>query len=307
MAYQWLSKFILEVRRRDGKPYPPQTLYSIICGLMRYVRELRPDINFFSGSHFAGLKRTLDAEMKRLRSLGLGVQKRQAEPISVSEENILWDKGLLGSNSPQTLLDTILFYCGLFFALRSGQEHRNLTISQTELVECTDGPAYLRYTENISKNNASGIAQRKITPKQVVHHANKDNPSRCFVKLYQEYVRHCPTERKTDAFYLTPLRKPKCDVWYSKIAVGHNTLDKTVKRLCAAAGIKGFKTNHSLRVTNATRLFQNGVDEQLIMSRTGHRSIEGVRTHKRISEEDLSKEKISPMQPQMEPSQRQRG
>ena len=46
---QWLSKFILEVRRRDGKPYPPQTLYSIMCGLMRYVRELRPEINFFSG------------------------------------------------------------------------------------------------------------------------------------------------------------------------------------------------------------------------------------------------------------------
>lgn len=67
--------------------------------------------------------------------------------------------------------------------------------------------------------------------------------------------------------------------------VGHNTLSKTVKRLCASAGISGFKTNHSLRVTNATRLFQSGVDEQLIMTRTGHRSIEGVRTYKRVSDE----------------------
>ena len=229
--------------------------------------------------------------MKRLRSLGLGTRKRQAEPISVSEESTLWDKGLLGSSSPQTLLDTIVFYCGLFFALRSGQEHRSLNVNQIELVECTDGQPYLRYTENISKNNAGGIAQRNITPKQVVHHSNEENPSRCFVSLYREYVRHCPTERKTGAFYLTPLKRPKEDVWYSNTAVGHNTLDKTVKRLCAAAGIQGFKTNHSLRVTNATRLFQSGMDEQLIMCRTGHRSIEGVRTYKRISEElkeDLS-------------------
>ena len=54
-------------------------------------------------------------------------------------------------------------------------------------------------------------------------------------------------------------------------------------RLCKAAGIEGFKTNHSLRATTATRLYNSGVDEQLVMERTGHRSIEG--DYKRTSEE----------------------
>ena len=72
-------------------------------------------------------------------------------------------------------------------------------------------------------------------------------------------------------------------MWYSTTPVGHNTLAKTVKRLCETAGISGYKTNHSLRVTNATRLFQSGIDEQLIMARTGHRSLEGVRAYKRVS------------------------
>ena len=67
--------------------------------------------------------------------------------------------------------------------------------------------------------------------------------------------------------------------------MGNNTLSQTVHRLCTSAGIKGYKTNHSLHVTSATRMFQGGVDEQLIMSRTGHRSIEGVRAYKRISGE----------------------
>ena len=223
--------------------------------------------------------------MKHLRSCGLG-SKKQAEPISIHEETILWEHGLLGSCSPQVLLDTMVFLCGMYFALRSGQEHRDLQFSQIELIEPSgNSPPYLVYTENISKNNTGGMAQRKLQPKQVMRHSNTSNQSRCFVHLFKEYVQHCPKERKTTCFYLTALKKPKGDVWYSDTPVGHNTLSKTVKRLCASAGISGFKTTHSLRVTNATRLFQSGVDEQLIMARTGHRSVEGVRSYKRISHE----------------------
>ncbi len=58
-----------------------------------------------------------------------------------------------------------------------------------------------------------------------------------------------------------------------------------MSRLCKAAGISGLKTNHSLRVTNATQLYASGVDEQLVMERTGHRSVDGVRTYKRTSDD----------------------
>jgi hypothetical protein len=43
--------------------------------------------------------------------------------------------------------------------------------------------------------------------------------------------------------------------------------------LCARAGFSGNFSNHSLRGTTATRLFQNGVDEQLICNVTGHSSL----------------------------------
>ena len=35
--------------------------------------------------------------------------------------------------------------------------------------------------------------------------------------------------------------------------------------ICQDAGIQGFKTNHSLRATRATHLYQQGADKQLIM------------------------------------------
>ena len=59
--------------------------------------------------------------------------------------------------------------------------------------------------------------------------------------------------------------------------------------MCSKAGIKGFHTNHSLRATSATRLFCAGTDEQLIMKRTGHQSVDGVRSYKRTSSQ-LSEE-----------------
>ena len=81
----WLSRFVLEVRRQDGEHYPPQTLYSMCCGLLRYVREVKPEINIFKDPQYADFQRRLHAEMKRLTSTGLGVKPKRAEPINMSE------------------------------------------------------------------------------------------------------------------------------------------------------------------------------------------------------------------------------
>ena len=39
----WLPAFINEARRQDGKPYPPNTLYLIVCALQLHLREHRSD------------------------------------------------------------------------------------------------------------------------------------------------------------------------------------------------------------------------------------------------------------------------
>ena len=33
----WLCRFVLEVRRKDGKPYPPNTLDQLCCGILNVV------------------------------------------------------------------------------------------------------------------------------------------------------------------------------------------------------------------------------------------------------------------------------
>ena len=290
-----LTHFILEIRKKDGSEFPPNSLHHLVCGLMRYIRHQgRPELDFFKDSEFTSFRTSLDAEMKRLQSLGIGSKRRQAEILTEEEENVLWERGLLGDASPQALLNTMVFMCGLYFALRSGQEHRQLRFQpcQIQLHEPQGGKPYLQYIEDISKNRPGGLKGRKQKPKVVKHHANTDHPERCFVRLYKLYVQKCPEGRPHDAFYLQPKHVAATDsCWFSARPLGHNSLGKTVARLCKSAGITGFKTNHSLRATAATRLYQSGIDEQLIMERTGHQSSEGVRSYKRTSQqqsEDIS-------------------
>ena len=102
--------------------------------------------------------------MKHLRSLGLGVKKKQAEPITIAKENLLWERGFFGDSSSQVLLDTTLFLCGVHFVLRSGEEHRRLQLSQFELISPANDDAYLVYTKNYSKNNQGGLQHRKVKP-----------------------------------------------------------------------------------------------------------------------------------------------
>ena len=182
----WMTHFILEVRKRNGEPYPPNSLYPIIAGVMCHIRHTGRAIDCFKDASFCQFRVSLDAELKRLQGEGIGSHKRRAEIITESEENILWKKGLLGDTSPQTLLDTMVFCCGLYFALRSGKEHRQLRHNpcQIELVEHPRERAFLRYTEDISKNHQGGLKGRKIQPK-VVMHGEFRKQQRCFVRLFK--------------------------------------------------------------------------------------------------------------------------
>ena len=70
--------------------------------------------------------------------------------------------------------------------------------------------------------------------------------------------------------------------------LGHNTLDKKLKLIFDRAKISSArKSNHSLRATSISRLYQAEVPEKLIMERSGHLTKEGLRSYERTSSEQL--------------------
>lgn len=138
-----------------------------------------------------------------------------------------------------------------------------------------NGTPYLIYTEDEhSKTFQGGLNSRPKKRKVVPIHGNKIHPECDLVRLYQKYVSLLPPNGKCQALYkyslslnhLTP------GTWYSDKPMGVNALKSVVKNITKNAGVEGKFSNHSLRVTTATRLFQRGVDEQIIKEVTGHKS-----------------------------------
>ncbi|CAG2195298.1 unnamed protein product [Mytilus edulis] len=279
-----LSRFICEVIKENGEDYPGQTLYEILINIQMYFEQKGKCYKFLNEDAFLQVKNTLDFTMKQRAAAGLGINKKKAETILVEEEELLWQRGILGDSNPARLVDTIVYLIGLHFALRAGKEHRNLRMknSQITILE-RNGETCLKYSEDISKSNQGGLKTRRIKQKQVYAYEDTANPDRCIVRLYKKYIEHCPEQTKTNVFYLRPLSKPKENIWYTAQPIGLNTLAATVGKMCTEAGLQGFRSNHSLRATAATRLYECGVDEQIISEVTGHRS-DAVREYKRTSE-----------------------
>ena len=61
-------------------------------------------------------------------------------------------------------------------------------------------------------------------------------------------------------------------------------LNSMVARMFEVVGVRG-KTNHSLRVTGTTRLFNAQVPEKIVQERSGHHSLDSLRCYERTSKE----------------------
>lgn len=69
---KWLSRFIVEVRKKNGDFYPPKSLYLLSVGLLRFNRDAGVHMNFMDDrdDRFLRFRRVLDSQMKMLTSKG---------------------------------------------------------------------------------------------------------------------------------------------------------------------------------------------------------------------------------------------
>lgn len=141
-----------------------------LCCIQDHMRQMGRFVSFFDDETFHGFKKVLDSKTKELSGRGLGIDEKRAEVISEEQEEYMWKHNILGTDTstPQKLLDTLLFLLGLNFALRAGQEHRNLRVgkySQISVMKERNGLKYLEYKEDVSKTNRGGLQHRNVKPK----------------------------------------------------------------------------------------------------------------------------------------------
>ena len=74
------------------------------------------------------------------------------------------------------------------------------------------------------------------------------------------------------------------DLWYMNLVVGHKTLSGMLKEIMKAGNLDlTGKSNHSLRATSISWMYESNVPEKLIMESSSHLSASGVHSYKCIS------------------------
>lgn len=118
-----------------------------------------------------------------------------------------------------------------------------------------------KYTEYISKNNLHRFTDIKATNKVVKAYARPDS-ARCLVKLLDLYLplltcgSQCLYMRPLNTFPTDP-NKPAC----TRQRLEVNQLKKMVPSISSEADYNLHFTNHSLRATAVTRMYNQGVPE----------------------------------------------
>ena len=73
--------------------------------------------------------------------------------------------------------------------------------SQLSIAINEDGKQYLEYKEDVSKTNSGGLAHAHLKRTTVRAYENNE-PERCPVQLYKEYMAHVPENAPANSFYL---------------------------------------------------------------------------------------------------------
>ncbi|KXJ11184.1 hypothetical protein AC249_AIPGENE11740 [Exaiptasia diaphana] len=231
----WLTKFIGEVANKSGGRYPPKSLYVIVSGINRHLQNVNAEnsVNFLNKNDRRFCTFRKALDAEMREATKLGVtQATQKEP----RENI-------------TEEEEALFW--------------KLKLLGNSII----------FDETLSKTFHGGLKDLKKGKRIVNHqcHGEGKQHSPCLLAMYSMYLELVKDiAPKVECFYCRPKRDGS--MGYEKSAVGISTLNKILpEKLCDKARIPR-KTSHCLRITCATSLFQNGVEEKLIRERTGHTS-----------------------------------
>ena len=91
----WLSRYVVETRNRDGSCYPLSTLYQLLGGILRHVRNKNATCPNFLDKRdlsFEQLHGTLDSLFRKLHEAGIG---RKVKHTEVSQKKKKTSCGLL--------------------------------------------------------------------------------------------------------------------------------------------------------------------------------------------------------------------
>ena len=187
---------------------------------------------------------------KQLKKEGKGNKPNAAEALTDVEENILYEKNLLGISNAEVLLYTVWIFSSVHFGLRGCEGHRQMTWGDVQLHREADGAEYLEYSERQTKTRTGAEPRNVRAVKPKAFAAANGPPERDPVAVYKIY-----SEKRPDAmnkpgapYYLgiNYTKRPSSNkLWFKSSAMGQNKLNCLMKTMTEKGGLssKQLKTH----------------------------------------------------------------
>jgi len=123
---EYICKFIISVRTKDGKDYEPSSLQSLLASFERHLKKNSYSASIMNDLIFERTRKVLLSKQKELKKKGKGSRPNALIALTSDELNTLYKKGLLGTRNPEALLNTLWLNGTMHFGLRGYKEHRDV-------------------------------------------------------------------------------------------------------------------------------------------------------------------------------------
>lgn len=238
------------------------------------------DINIMSDRQFSQTNKMFEAICKQY------VQKANPKP----KHHPAIAKGDLGrlalylnqyKSSPEILLHCFWFLLCYNFARRGGEGWRALTRKSFAVSTDDQGCKYLSMTHTEKNKNWQGGSSSKAWDYSDTraYGINIEGVNLNIVEVFQYYLARlhpdCPALFQKPKY--KKWRKADNAVWFDNVPLGVNKINELMRRISDCANLSAAYTNHSVRATAITVMYQGGVDTKQICKITKHKSEESLK------------------------------
>ncbi|XP_055013269.1 zinc finger MYM-type protein 4 [Boleophthalmus pectinirostris] len=258
-----LCFFMSEIKRPNGEPYSPDSLYYLCLGIQKHLFDNGRVENIFMDRFYS----RFSADFTKMLGDFKPIVTSSGYVHSRVEESFMWECKQLGAYSPIVLLNTLLFFCCKHFGFRTVEQHRQLSFAHVMRCTKTDPSnnktTFLRFYPPVPQHvlpqvppaadtDAPAPKKRKSedpTEEVLEMPENSENPLRCPVRLYEFYLSKCSesVKQRTNLFYLLPERccVPNSPLWFSSTPLDDTTMESMLVRILSMRELHPkYNSNH---------------------------------------------------------------
>lgn len=281
---EYMAQYFVFLRKVDGSDYQPGTLLNMFHSFERYLKSVKyfsPDerVSILKHVDFEDCRVALQAKRRQLKKQGLGNRPNRSVALEETEEEIMWQKGVLGSSSAFSMQFSIWFHLTLLMGLRGRDEHRAMRFGDIQIKKDSTGQEYMTLIERNSKTRDGSVPNDSRETQQKIFCSCSTNSDRCVVELWKAFISRRPTDccSPEDPLYLQAksddqISRSHTDIWFKHLPLGANSLGKFLPKACNLAGIEP-RGNHGVRATTVQRLRKADIPDDQIIQITGHKSV----------------------------------